>query len=220
MLLRHRSHLRCCVHGCTQKGKEKAQASASASSVPGSSSCTMCLIYFKKQCKLHSESPLLLASEGQPQDECVSYIYIYIYISISSTQHGMMHHDHAHNLHASNNALLANVCFIYVYICRYVRMHVCINNIYARIPRIVDKIDHLIYKPLAAEYKPHMDMYVSQQTSPPPHSHHGHCQGPVQAMTSLYVTSITESPWPPRPPRDQRPRQKAMFGPLQGKRAP
>ena len=146
-----------------------------------------------------------------------------IYISISSTQHGMMHHDHAHNLHASNNALLANVCFIYVYICRYVRMHVCINNIYARIPRIMDKIDHLIYKPLAAEYKPHMDMYVSQQTSPPPHSHHGHhghCQGPVQAMTSLYVTSITESPWPPRPPRDQRPRQKAMFGPLQGKRAP
>ena len=149
---------------------------------------------------------------------CVIYIYIYIYIS--STQHGMMHHDHAHNLHASNNALLANVCFIYVYICRYVRMHVCINNIYARIPRIMDKIDHLIYKPLAAEYKPHMDMYVSQQTSPPPHSHHGHCQGPVQAMTSLYVTSITESPWPPRPPRDQRPRQKAMFGPLQGKRAP
>ena len=76
---------------------------------------------------------------------CVIYIYI------SSTQHGMMHHDHAHNLHASNNALLANVCliciYIYIYICRYVRMHVCINNIYARIPRIMDKIDHLIYKP-------------------------------------------------------------------------
>ena len=165
----------------------------------------------------------LQAKASLRMNVCHIYIYIYIYISISSTQHGMMHHDHAHNLHASNNALLANVCFIYVYICRYVRMHVCINNIYARIPRIMDKIDHLIYKPLAAEYKPHMDMYVSQQTSPPPHSHHGHhghCQGPAQAMTSLYVTSITESPWPPRPPRDQRPRRKAMFGPLQGKRAP